>query len=471
MRHYAYTDLEETIAALATPPGIGAIAVVRVSGPRAIPVVAALFRGKNLLECKGHTAHFGVLEDGQGQVLDEVLVTVFKGPRSYTGDDAVEISIHGSRYLQQALLQLLLSRGIRLARPGEFTMRAFLRGKMDLSQAEAVGDLIAAETGSQARVALQQMRGGYSQELQRLRTELIDFAALIELELDFGEEDVEFANRDALRAALIRLQSGIRQMIASFEWGNVIKAGVPTVIAGKPNAGKSTLLNALLREDRAIVSDIPGTTRDTIEEVLYLEGIAFRLIDTAGLRATTDVIEAIGVEKALAQVEKATLLIYLFDASQTTLEELQESLSPLLRPDLRLLLVANKSDLVDASVLEQQSTWVGQFAPACREAHFLALSAREAQGVEPLKAAMTRYYEQALHQEDALLVTNARHVEALTQASVSLDQVLQGLDAHRSGDLVAMDLRHALQHLGSITGEVDVEELLGSIFSRFCIGK
>jgi tRNA modification GTPase len=430
-----------------------------------------MFRGKNLLECKGHTAHFGVIADEKDQVLDEVLVTVFRAPRSYTGEDTVEISIHGSRYLQQALLQRLIAQGIRLARPGEFTLRAFLRGKLDLSQAEAVGDLIAAETGSQARVALQQMRGGYSQELQRLRTELIDFAALIELELDFGEEDVEFANRDALRAAVLRLQSGIRQMIASFEWGNVIKAGVPTVIAGRPNAGKSTLLNALLREDRAIVSDIPGTTRDTIEEVLYLEGIAFRLIDTAGLRATTDVIEAIGVEKALAQVEKAALLLYLFDAAETSQEALQEALAPLLRPDLRLLLIANKSDLLDPATQALQAAWVTPFQPLCSEAHFLALSAREAQGIETLKSAMTRFYAQALHQEDALLVTNARHVEALTQASISLDQVLQGLDTHRSGDLVAMDLRHALQHLGSITGEVDVEELLGSIFSRFCIGK
>lgn len=343
----AYTahNLSDTIVALATPQGVGAIGVIRLSGPKAIGIVDAVFPAKNLLKQAGHTVHFGTIRNEENKIIDEVLATLFVAPRSYTGENVVEVSCHGSDYIIQELIQLFIRQGARLAQAGEFTMRAFLNGQMDLSQAEAVADLIASSSASSHQLAMQQMRGGFSNEIAALRQQLIDFASLIELELDFGEEDVEFANRDDLKVLVEKIQSVLRQLIQSFQLGNVLKKGVSTVIAGRPNAGKSTLLNALLNEERAIVSDIAGTTRDTIEEVLNIKGVEFRLIDTAGIREAEDTIEAMGVEKTLEKVRQSSLLIYVFDIIETSPEEVRSDLEKLIQEGMHVLVVANKMDL------------------------------------------------------------------------------------------------------------------------------
>ena len=482
----AHTDLSDTIVALATAPGVGAIAVVRLSGPKTIAIADAIFKGKKLADCASHTAHFGTIVRADGSMVDEVLLTLFRGPKSYTGDDTVEISCHGSTFIQQELIQVCLHAGARMANPGEFTLRAFLNGKMDLSQAEAVADLIASESEASAKIALQQLRGGFKNEIARLREELIHFASLVELELDFSEEDVEFADRTQLKNLILELRSHISALLSSFQLGNAIKTGVSTVIAGRPNAGKSTLLNALLNEERAIVSEIAGTTRDTIEEVLNIKGVQFRLIDTAGIREAHDQIEVMGVRKTFEKVRDASLLVYVWDVtSGMTFADLYADLTQLLTDQLQCLVVCNKMDrnpLFETSwVLSPNAPEVHPYlcpepveVPALiRDARLsiIPVSAKNLMNIEYLK---DQLFEAALGQSalrEGTVVTNARHFDALRRADQSLSDVLHGLETGVTGDFVAQDIRHTLAHLGEITGEIGVEDLLGSIFGKFCIGK
>ncbi|MEN0002673.1 MAG: tRNA uridine-5-carboxymethylaminomethyl(34) synthesis GTPase MnmE [Bacteroidota bacterium] len=462
---YATTDLSDTIVALATPPGAGAIGVIRVSGKNAITLVDAVFRGKKLSEQASHTIHFGTIRDENDTIIDEVLCALFVAPRSYTGENIVEISCHGSQYIIQRLIEVVVNQGARLAQPGEFTMRAFLNGKMDLSQAEAVADLIASDSASAHSIAMQQMRGGFSDEIQKLRQELIDFASLIELELDFGEEDVEFANREDLRALVRKIQSLLRGLINSFQLGNAIKNGVSTVLAGRPNAGKSTLLNALLNEERAIVSDIAGTTRDTIEEPLNIQGIPFRLIDTAGIREAQDQIEAIGVEKTLEKIAQSSVLVYVFDASRMPAKDVHADLERLVQPGIHLLAVANKMDLSPYTKYEDYA------APLLPPEQFIPVSAINQMNIEFLKEKLYHAVVSEQVKLESTVVSNIRHYEALQNAYQSLDDVLRSMDTGVTSDFVAMDIRQSLYHLGSITGEISTDDLLGNIFSNFCIGK
>ncbi|MCO6499038.1 MAG: tRNA uridine-5-carboxymethylaminomethyl(34) synthesis GTPase MnmE [Vicingus serpentipes] len=452
--------LPDTICAIATPPGIGAIAVIRLSGKDAILIVNQLFFGVNLTEVDSHTIHFGTIRK-EGVIVDEVLVSVFRGKKSFTGEDTVEISTHGSPYIQQQVLQLLLANGAKAASPGEFTMRAFLNGKLDLSQAEAVADVIAANSPSSHELAMSQMRGGFSSEIQKLREKLVHFASLIELELDFGEEDVEFANREDLKSLVTELSNALMQLVNSFDYGNVIKNGVPVAIVGRPNAGKSTLLNALLNEERAIVSDIAGTTRDTIEEALTIKGVQFRFIDTAGLRETDDAIEKIGVEKALEQIQKSSIYIYLFDINELTLEEVEGDLSQF-NQDKPRLVVANKVDLADDSKGIP-------FRDSDIDCHFI--SAKEKESLAELKEILYQSVMDQLIDKNDVIVTNVRHYDALSNANESLLKVLEGLDNNITGDFLAMDIRQALHQLGLITGDITTDDLLDNIFSKFCIGK
>jgi len=451
---------EETIVALATPNGIGAIGVIRLSGPDAIVIANSVFRGKDLTLQESHTIHFGQIVDGD-LLLDEVLVSLFIAPRSYTRENVVEISCHGSNYIIESIIKLLVKRGARSARPGEFTLRAFLNGQLDLSQAEAVADLIAANSKASQQVAMQQLRGGFSNQLQALREQLVNFASLVELELDFSEEDVEFANRDQLKQLIHNITKIVGQLIQSFELGNVIKNGVNTVIAGRPNAGKSTLLNALLNEERAIVSHIPGTTRDTIEEVLNINGINFRLIDTAGIREATDTIEQIGVQRTMEKISQSALLIYVFDASEITIEELNSDLENLQKPDITMLVVANKADLLNEEQLLS--------LPHTQSA--IIISAKQKQHIDELKQKI--YTSAVKHQlgGNETLVTNIRHLEALQKTESALIRLLEGIETHVTSDFLAMDIKQALHYLGEITGTVTTDDLLDNIFSKFCIGK
>lgn len=462
---YNASHLGDTIVALATAPGTGAIAVIRLSGQQAISIVDRVFAGKDLSAQASHTLHFGAIRDEQNRLLDEVVVSLFVAPRSYTGENVAEVSCHGSPFIIQQLIQLFVRQGARLAQPGEFTLRAFLHGRMDLSQAEAVADLIASSSEAAHNIALQQMRGGFSNEIKKLRTELIDFASLIELELDFGEEDVEFANRDDLKALIRRILSLMDALLESFQLGNAIKNGVSTVIAGRPNAGKSTLLNALLNEDRAIVSDIAGTTRDTIEEVLNIGGIPFRIIDTAGIREAQDTIEAIGVAKTLEKVRQSALLVYVFDVIRTAPEDLRQDLSQLVHADTKLLVIANKMDLNPYTTHEQ---YASEWLPA---ESWVPVSAINGMNIEYLKEKLLNAVLEGNLNAESTIVANARHYEALLKASESLRAALHGLETGITGDFVAMDIRRALAYLGEITGEIGTEDLLDSIFSRFCIGK
>ncbi len=482
---YVRNDLKDTIAALATPAGSGAIGVIRLSGPEALSIVDSVFQGKSLSEQASHTIHFGGIRDDEGKLIDEVLVSLFIRPRSYTGEDVVEVSCHGSTYIIQELLELFTSKGARLAQPGEFTMRAFLHGRMDLSQAEAVADLIAAESKIQHDLALRQMRGGFSDRIRELRQRLLDFASLIELELDFGEEDVEFADRTALRKLVLDIRQLIATLMDSFRLGNVIKKGVSTVIAGRPNAGKSTLLNVLLREERALVSDIAGTTRDTIEEVLNIQGVPFRLIDTAGIREAEDTIEGMGVARTLEKVQQSTLLVYVFDVVRTQPADVQADLEKLVHGDLHYLVVANKMDLNPYTKWSDYSVGGRQLAvgssgksplgpgstPLITAENWVPISAINDMNVEYLKEKLYGAVISGGLNLDNPVVTNARHYEALRRARASLGDVLEGMDSGVSSDFVAMDIRQALHHLGEITGEIGVEDLLGNIFSNFCIGK
>lgn len=450
---------QETIVALATASGNGAIAVIRLSGKQAIDIADEVFKGKNLLEQPSHTVHFGTIRDGN-EILDEVLVTLFIGPHSYTKENVVEISTHNSKYIIERIIHLLIKKGARAARAGEFTLRAFLNGGMDLSQAEAVADLIASNSAASHQIAMQQMRGGFSSQLKQLREDLIHFASLIELELDFSEEDVEFANRDQLKDLIVKIAAVIRRLVQSFEQGNVLKNGVPVVIAGKPNVGKSTLLNALLNEERAIVSDIAGTTRDTIEDEINIHGVTFRFIDTAGIRETVDVIEAKGVERTREKMKLARLIVYLFDPIQDTVSEVQQQLQEVRSLEIPFVTIINKSDLLT----DQQKASYALLNP-------IYISAKEKIGVEELKDELLNQVNLANLNTDDVMVTNIRHVEALQQTQESLDRVLFGIDNPVTSDFLAMDIRQALHHLGGITGSVSTDDLLENIFSKFCIGK
>lgn len=452
-----------TIAALATPPGMGAIAVVRLSGPEAISIADAVFqsvRNKKLQKQPSHTVHLGHLYDDQTMV-DEVLVTVFHGPHSYTGEDVVEISCHGSTYIQQKLLQIVMNKGAKMAEAGEFTLRAFLNGKMDLTQAEAVADLIASEGAAAHRMAIQQMRGGISDRLSELRAQLVDFASLIELELDFSEEDVAFADRAALEKLLDNIQETLKSLIDSFALGNAMKNGVPVAIAGKPNAGKSSLLNALLQEEKAIVSDLPGTTRDSIEDTLYLDGIQFRFIDTAGLRETDDKIEAIGVERAKEKIGQSQLLLYVVDPTQNRPEEVNNAINELETENLQTLVIINKVDLLSNDDQDMYSNNLG------KQTH-LFISAQTQLGLKELKQQLSNLVQGETFET---IISNNRHYATLKDALEATLAVRKGLSDGLSSDLLAIDLRATLDHLGTVTGTVSTDELLGNIFANFCIGK
>jgi tRNA modification GTPase len=454
-------DWDDTVVALATPPGMGAIGVIRVSGKHTFTLLNELFPSKNLLEQPSHTIVVGLLKD-QGKVLDEVVLSLFKGPKSYTGEDVIEISCHGSGYIQSQIITAITARGARLAKAGEFTQRAFLNGKLDLAQAESVADLIASNSEASKRAAIHTMRGGFSTDLAALREQLITFSALIELELDFSEEDVAFADRSALHKLVSNLQSATKQLVDSFALGNVIKNGVQVAIIGKPNAGKSTLLNALLNENRAIVSDIAGTTRDTIEEILNIEGVLFRLIDTAGIRTQTDdVIEQLGVAKSLEKMNAADVVVYLFDAGATSLEDIQAVEKELNLSGIKHVLVANKIDSISPEKLaELQAT-----------ASIVCIAAKNKLAIDTLKAALVQKAVGGDLQTESTVVTNARHHEALVKLSDALEDVNTGLHQKITGDLLALDIRQCLHYLGLITGEITNDDQLDYIFSKFCIGK
>lgn len=445
----------DTIIALATPPGVGAIGLLRLSGADALPLVNRFFPSKDLLLQPSHTLHVGWIKAG-AEHIDEVVVGLYKAPKSYTGEDVVEISAHGSPYILQQLLELFTSAGARLARPGEFTQRAFLNGKKDLAQAEAVADIIASQTEAARRTAMNQMRGGFSRHLAHLREELIQFGALIELELDFATEDVEFADRSRLSGLLTTLQAQVDVLLDSFKLGNVIKQGVQVAIIGKPNAGKSTLLNRLLNENRAIVSDIAGTTRDTIEETLNIEGILFRLIDTAGIREhTTDVIETIGIEKSLKKMKAADLVLYVADLVQETAYEIEQVRAWLQQHNAAFLIIGNKCDACQGTL----------------PADVIAIAAKEGLGVDTLKQSMVAWVLKGQNLQENVVVTNARHYEALRQVAQSLSDIQGGMLDNRPGDLLALDIRRCLHYLGEITGQITNEDQLDYIFSKFCIGK
>ena len=463
---------KDTIVAIATPPGQGAIGIVRLSGPQSIAIVDTYFFGQNLKKSPANTVHYGKIKDENDIMLDECMATIFRAPRSYTKEDAVELSCHGSPYILSEIVKLFCRNGARLANPGEFTMRAFLHGQLDLSQAEAVADLIASENASMHALALKQLRGGFSEEIKQLRQELIDFASLIELELDFGEEDVEFADRNKLEKLVKKIQLVIERLLHSFQLGNVIKNGVSTVIAGRPNAGKSTILNALLNEERAIVSHIAGTTRDTIEEGINIQGIQFRLIDTAGIRAAQDSIEKIGVEKTIEKIAHSTIVIYIFDISETKPKDLWHDVdkfllgSKAITQGSKFIFVANKMDLNPYTKPESYYKENLIF-----ETNMISASAIHKMNIEALKNLLYTTVVSNPDMLDQTIVVNNRHYEALHKSNASLSRVMEGLSTGLTGDLVAMDIRQSLYHLGEITGEISTDDLLESIFSRFCIGK
>ncbi|MGB3144365.1 MAG: tRNA uridine-5-carboxymethylaminomethyl(34) synthesis GTPase MnmE [Maribacter sp.] len=461
----------DTIVALATPSGAGAIAVIRISGKHSISIASKQFEsvsGKKLEKQKSHTLHLGFIKD-EKNTLDQVLVSIFKNPNSYTGEDVIEISCHGSQYIQQEIIQLFLRKGCRMATPGEFTMRAFLNGKMDLSQAEAVADLIASDNASNHQVAMQQMRGGFSNKIKELRQQLLNFASLIELELDFSEEDVEFADRGEFRKLLNELEEVLKKLIDSFSLGNVIKTGVPVAIIGEPNVGKSTLLNVLLNEERALVSDIAGTTRDTIEDEIIIGGISFRFIDTAGIRETEDIIEGMGIQRTYEKTDKAQVILYLVSGDELSAnpEKLAEAKTGLQKITDRyneksVITVINKIDKLTAETTQELHS------------HFpnaVLLSAKEKVGVEQLEKLLLSFVETGKLRNNETIVTNSRHYDSLLNALAEIKKVQHGLDDELSGDLLSLDIRRALFYFGEITGEITTDELLGNIFANFCIGK
>lgn len=450
---------EETIIALATPHGVSGLAVIRLSGKDAIRITQTLFKGKNLVDQPSHTIHLGSLGEND-KTIDEVMVSVFREPNSFTKENSIEISCHGSPIIIREIIKVFLKHGVRLADPGEFTKRAFLNGRFDLAQAEAVADLIHAENDNARQAALNQMRGGFSHEIKHLREELIHFASLIELELDFGEEDVEFAKRLDLQLLVRKIQDYLGGLISSFEQGNVIKNGIPTVIAGKPNAGKSTLLNALLNEERAIVSDIPGTTRDVIEDEITLGGITFRFMDTAGLRETQDIVEAMGVTRTRESMKKASLILYLFDLAESSLDEIKQEESELRTLNIPYIKVGNKLDKAPLELIKEIDNQ-----------GFIFISASTKTNLEALKEMILSKFRINEVKQGDVLVTNLRHFQKLNETKEALSRVLEGLESGITGDFLAMDIRQALHHLGEITGEITSDDLLANIFAKFCIGK
>jgi len=453
---------DDTIVAGATAPGIGAIAIIRLSGTKAFEIADVLFPSKNILAQPSHTIHVGVLME-DGDAIDEVVLSLFKGPRSYTGEDIVEISCHGSPFIQQRIMQACVNKGARLARPGEFTQRAFLNSKLDLTQAEAVADLIASNTEASQKTALNNIRGGFSHQLKEMREQLIQFASLIELELDFAEEDVAFADREKFNKLVEELQSSVHRLISSFQLGNVIKNGVSIAIIGKPNAGKSTLLNTLLNENRAIVSDIAGTTRDTIEEIININGILFRLIDTAGIRShSTDIIENIGIEKSLEKMRTADAVVYIFDANIENGPDINKQVAVFEELSIKYLLAGNKADMNTGSFYSEKFQGIS---------HINFISAKNNIGITELKNLLYNSTVSNVVSVDNTIVTNARHLEALQHIQQSLIGIKSGLTNNLSGDLLAPDIRKCLYYLGEITGEVTNEDKLDYIFSKFCIGK
>lgn len=458
----------DTICALATANGIGAIGIIRISGDDAISVSAKIFDGKNLEKVQSHTVHYGFIKDGD-EVIDEVMISVFKAPKTFTAEDSVEISFHGSLHIAKKILEVLIKNGARMAKAGEFTMRAFMNGRIDLSQAESIADLIASENEASRKVALNQLKGGITNEISFLRTDLLNFVSLIELELDFAEEDVEFADRSALNQLLDKIETKLNSLIESFQYGNAIKNGTAVAIIGKPNAGKSTLLNALLKEERAIVSNIAGTTRDTIEEILHIKGHAFRLIDTAGLRETADEIEAIGVKKAKEKVENANILVYLSDAATEDFSEDIEMIKSLQRDDLKLIICATKIDEVSPTQYELVENIFRK--EISQDFDFITISAVENQNMQDLKDELSSYVEQLKSEESNVVITNQRHFEALGKSLDAVNKVKEAITFQISTELLAYELRNSLEHLGEISGEVTNDEVLGNIFSKFCIGK
>ncbi|GEC80186.1 tRNA uridine-5-carboxymethylaminomethyl(34) synthesis GTPase MnmE [Flavobacterium aquatile] len=459
----------ETIVALATPSGAGAVAIIRMSGKDAITIAAEVFQsvsGKDLSNQKTHTIHLGTIVDGP-KIYDQVLVSIFKNPNSYTGENVIEISCHGSTFIQQQIIQLLLRKGCRMAQAGEFTLRAFLNGKLDLSQAEAVADLISSDNEASHQIAMQQMRGGFSNEISKLREELLNFASLIELELDFAEEDVEFADRTQFHDLLNRIEFVLKRLIDSFAVGNVIKNGIPVAIVGEPNVGKSTLLNALLNEERAIVSEIAGTTRDTIEDELVIGGIGFRFIDTAGIRETIDVVESIGIKKTFEKIEQAQVVLFLVDSSQlsdNSLESLKSEIQQIKNkyPSKALLVIFNKMDLMTAELVENINSEIS---------NALLLSAKNKTGIDDLKNQLLSFVNTGALRNNETIITNTRHYDSLLKALEEIQKVKFGLNSGIPSDLMAIDIRQALFYFGEITGEVTNDELLGNIFANFCIGK
>lgn len=459
-------DINDTICALATPPGVGAIAMIRLSGPESFSIIDQIFTarsGSPASEAAGHTLHLGDLNGDEG-IIDEVLVSVFRAPHSYTGDDSIEISCHGSPYIQQKIIELLINRGARMATAGEFTMRAFVNGKFDLAQAEAVADLIASGSKYAHDLALDQMRGGFSDKIKQLRQELLDFASLVELELDFAEEDVEFADRTKIGTTLDGLEDEINVLMKSFQVGNVLKNGIPVAIIGKPNVGKSTLLNTILQEEKAIVSDIPGTTRDSIEDTIIIEGIAFRFIDTAGLRTSTDAIENMGIGRTLQRIKEASIILFVFDAASTA-EEVQEVLEEhrhlIEDPSKRIILIGNKID---------QLIEIPKGFKDLVELETIFISAKRKENINLISDSLLRSVNMQQY-ADTTIVSNARHYEALSNSLQAIRDIRKGFDNNVPSDLVAIDIRKALHHLGSITGQITSDEILGNIFGKFCIGK
>ena len=465
----------DIICAISTPQGNGAIAVIRLSGDESIALCDRIFRSpdqKKLIDQQPNTIHFGTLRDGD-KIIDEVVVSLFKAPRSYTGEDVVEISCHGSVYIQQQVLQLLTKNGARLAKPGEFTLRAFVNGKMDLSQAEAVADLIASSSATSHKVAIQQMRGGFSGEIAYLRDRLLNFISLLELELDFSEEDVEFADRKQLNDLLNNIQQLIQKLLKSFDLGNVIKNGVPVAIVGHTNVGKSTLLNKILNEEKAIVSEIAGTTRDVIEDVINIEGVTFRFIDTAGIRETTDKIETIGIERTYDRIAKSSIVLLLVDATEKVadiaqaVKKVKEKIGA---TGKKLIVIVNKMDRLDDSKVEQEID--RSLNHSLDEADVrIKISAITGENVENLIEELLSVVNLSALNQNEVIVTNARHYEALEKASVALQRAIDGLNSGITGDLLAMDIREVLHYLGEITGEITTDEVLGNIFKNFCIGK
>ena len=461
-------DITDTICAIATPPGIGAIAVIRVSGKESITVCDKIFSSKNpkkkLSNQSSHTIHYGTIKD-DNKIIDDVLISIFRAPNSYTGEDSAEISCHGSAYIQQKIIELLIKKGLRFAKPGEFTLRGFLNGKFDLSQAEAVADLIASNSKASHDLAIEQMRGGYSNKIKNLRQQLVHFASLIELELDFSEENVEFANRKKLLNLLSKIKTELKILIDSFSVGNVLKNGIPIAIIGKPNVGKSTLLNAILNEEKAIVSQIPGTTRDAVEDTIIINGLSFRFIDTAGLRKAKDEIEYMGIEKTYEKINQAAIVLYVFDISETPLEEINEAIEDfkkhIVDKSKPLILIGNKTDKL-IKVPKGFKNLV--------ELETVFVSAKRKENINLIAESLLKsiYTENIT---DNTIVSNARHYEALTKSLHALENIEQGIDKDIPIDLLDIDIREALQHLGEITGEITTDEILDNIFGKFCIGK